>query len=241
MTHLAPRIACLVAGIASAGSLLSGCNSTEVGNPPFDPAPSEPGFVPEEVDAAPDRGRIPGIEWRVPQTDTGITDVVRVRLTVLDSMQAAVLLEPDTDGSFRGTVRMEVGQEARLQAIRESGRGSPVDFVLQEETRAVPVERPLGDCLEWEQLEVVFATGALDARTRVRNGCTGAVDFATPRYRIAEPDGVDVARVPTRLAPGDVGTLELVRARPEPVADAILFVETTAPSESRIPITVRGE
>jgi hypothetical protein len=144
------------------------------------------------------------------------------------------------DGSFLLEGLAFDGEEVRVQVLTSTSRTEPVDLVMDLTWGPpVPATRPLADCLELTPaLELDLAE---QQAVQVMSTCAEDVTLAAPAPRRALPElelGADQTW-PVTLAPGEQLTITVVLTAAPGFDEEIFFIEATAPTADRRPITVR--
>jgi hypothetical protein len=222
------------------GLLVAGCLGTEVGNPPFEPAPEEePGFDPGDATVVPNPGMVMQDPYFFVFEPGGLaTTVGEVHITPLDTMGDVVVAVPDGEGGLRAGLEVEVGQEIRVQLVADGVRGGAVDFLIVSDDELSRVTRAYGDCLEFEDRELLLGA-SYGASLRLRNACSDMLAFAPPRFRVDGGPFSVVEAPPDELAPGEIVTLAVQGDADPGDTEGVVFLEITGPMAERFPVTVR--
>ncbi|HKO91037.1 MAG TPA: hypothetical protein VJU61_07795 [Polyangiaceae bacterium] len=150
-----------------------------------------------------------------------------VQVINLETRDAAVSTTAASDGSFLLSVPVRSGDELRLQAQTEGARSEPIDLLYRSVELVETLEpSPRHDCVVLEPGFELHFSGSVQRGLRVRNACSGPIELANPRFRLAAADfGLDTA-LPRTLTPGSDALLELtLRNATPPAREDVLFVD----------------
>jgi hypothetical protein len=158
---------------------LAACSAPEAATPVPEPPALDASRIGTGIGPLTDDGRIEVVG--VPGATRG---EAAVRATNLDSAAAPVESQAARDGSFSLEIELGNGEELRLQAFSETGRGAPLDWLLTEAWLELS---PRHVCLDVGALELRFdASGS--ASLELRNACSENVSVEAPRWRVGLPD-----------------------------------------------------
>jgi hypothetical protein len=169
-----------------------------------------------------------------------------LRALHLDSAVPEVAVLVRADGSFEAAVSGAREHTFRLQAFLGELRSSPVDVTgvvsVVPDDGVVPVEAPLGDCLELDPpLELGPLAAGADAELQITNGCSSDVALSDLRLRQGSPAWTVAPGAPVTVPAGEARGFTVTFAPgPGDPLDDVLLVEIGAPVTGRRPITLRG-
>jgi hypothetical protein len=170
-----------------------------------------------------------------------------VRVTNLDTMDAVVAGVGTANGGFEVALIVTDGQELRFEWVSDTERSAPADAIV---SRATPDDPNFSlslaarfDCLKLSPGFVLDFDSATRATLDIENACTGAVQLASPRSRIALTDFALPATVPTSVPPGESTQIAVDFTRSTPgIREDVLFIDVTlAGTTIRYPVTLRAE
>ena len=213
------KLRAFVLCVLGCGLFLSGCDGSEVGNPPFQPEMPGPAFDPGSVEVVPHPAGAGQNILRIPES--AVPGVVRMSVTFLDEANAPRAMSR-TDGMFTTNISAMSGEQAvRVEGRTNAARIEPMDFYVSlDDVRFVD---PTQGCIELETRSVETDG---DTFVRARNRCDDTLTIHAA-LRI----GDWFAEPPTQdAAPGEVVVFDLM---PADLADSdTLLLETQTPDNT---------
>jgi hypothetical protein len=170
-----------------------------------------------------------------------------VRVTNLDTTDPVVAGIGNSNGGFEVDLIVTDGQELRFEWVSDAERSAPADGII---SRANPTDQnytlsvaPRLDCLKLSPGFVLDFAGTTRATLDVENACTGAVQLANPRSRVALTDFALPATVQATISAGESQQISVDFTRTTPgIREDVLFIDVTlAGTTIRYPVTLRAE
>jgi hypothetical protein len=176
-----------------------------------------------------------------------VPDGASVRVTNLDTTDPIVAGIGTVNGGFQVDLIVTDGQELRFEWVRETERSAPADGII---SRANPEAQtfsltpaPRFDCLKLSPGFVLDFEGTTHATLDIENACTGAVQLANPRSRVALTDFALPATLPANVPAGQSAQISVDFTRTTPgIREDVMFLDVTlAGTTIRYPVTLRAD
>jgi hypothetical protein len=222
--------------LAVVAALLGSCTATPLPEPPA---------------AGPDLGRVTAEESVGPLSNPeGAVQVSFVggpgaadpgsalRVTNLDDAGPATATRVESDGSFRISVVLQVGNELRFETVRDGTRSAPSDALAQEDFELLP--SPRFDCVEVSPGLSLRVDAGGSGEWTVRNQCETPIQAAPASFRRGDR-GFGVADSgPLTVPPGSSRSFRILADEGvTPGTEDVWFVNLSVGDETvRYPLTI---